>query len=97
MAPSLVPALHRLRQQGRLTMAWGRTNRKPKFYKLTTAGRHQPRLKRAISEARFGLVRAGDTGRERGARGLYGLHHERPSGQRLQLQPRISRSCVALA
>ena len=38
---SLFPALHRLEQKGWLTAEWGRseTNRKAKFYELTSAGR----------------------------------------------------------
>ena len=38
---SLFPALHRLEQQGWLTAEWGRseTNRKAKYYELTSAGR----------------------------------------------------------
>ncbi len=38
---SLFPALHRLDQKGWLTAEWGRseTNRKAKFYELTSAGR----------------------------------------------------------
>ena len=40
-APSLFPALHRLEQKGWLTAEWGRseTNRKAKYYELTSAGR----------------------------------------------------------
>ena len=38
---SLFPALHRLAQKGWLTAEWGRseTNRKAKYYELTSAGR----------------------------------------------------------
>ncbi|MCY4028205.1 MAG: PadR family transcriptional regulator [Acidobacteria bacterium] len=38
---SLFPALHRLEQKGWLTAEWGRseTNRKAKYYELTSAGR----------------------------------------------------------
>ena len=40
---SLFPALHRLEQKGWLTSEWGAsaTNRKAKYYKLTSAGRRQ--------------------------------------------------------
>ena len=40
---SLFPALHRLEQKGWLTSEWGAsaTNRKAKYYRLTTAGRRQ--------------------------------------------------------
>jgi len=40
---SLFPALHRLEQKGWLKAEWGAsaTNRKAKYYKLTSAGRRQ--------------------------------------------------------
>jgi PadR family transcriptional regulator len=40
---SLFPALHRLEQKGWLTSEWGAsaTNRKAKYYRLTSAGRRQ--------------------------------------------------------
>jgi transcriptional regulator len=40
---SLFPALHRLEQKGWLTSEWGASvsNRKAKYYRLTTAGRRQ--------------------------------------------------------
>lgn len=40
---SLFPALHRLEQRGWLKSEWGSstTNRKAKYYQLTTAGRRQ--------------------------------------------------------
>lgn len=40
---SLFPALHRLEQKGWLKSEWGasETNRKAKYYRLTTAGRRQ--------------------------------------------------------
>lgn len=40
---SLFPALHRLEQKGWLASEWGRseTNRKAKYYRLTTSGRRQ--------------------------------------------------------
>jgi PadR family transcriptional regulator, regulatory protein PadR len=42
---SLFPALHRLEQKGWLEAEWGAsaTNRKAKYYKLTSAGRRQLR------------------------------------------------------
>jgi DNA-binding PadR family transcriptional regulator len=40
---SLFPALHRLEQKGWLTSEWGASasNRKAKYYQLTTGGRRQ--------------------------------------------------------
>ena len=40
---SLYPALHRMKQSGRIVSEWGftETNRKARYYKLTAAGRHQ--------------------------------------------------------
>lgn len=40
---SLFPALHRLEERGWLDATWGEsdTNRRAKYYKLTTAGRRQ--------------------------------------------------------
>ncbi len=40
---SLYPALHRMEQQGWISSAWGvtETNRKARFYSLTSAGRRQ--------------------------------------------------------
>jgi DNA-binding PadR family transcriptional regulator len=40
---SLFPALHRLEQRGWLESEWGSSasNRKAKYYRLTTAGRRQ--------------------------------------------------------
>jgi transcriptional regulator len=42
-AGSLFPALHRMEQAGWLTSFWGEseTNRRAKFYSLTTAGKKQ--------------------------------------------------------
>ena len=42
-AGSLFPALHRMQQAGWLKSSWGEseTNRRAKFYVLTTAGRRQ--------------------------------------------------------
>ena len=46
---SLFPALHRLEQKGWLTSEWGASssNRKAKYYRLTTAGRRQLRAETA--------------------------------------------------
>jgi len=40
---SLFPALHRMEEQGWLVSCWGESenNRRAKYYKLTSAGRHQ--------------------------------------------------------
>jgi len=40
---SLYPALHRLRREGWIESEWGITdnNQRDKFYRLTTAGKHQ--------------------------------------------------------
>jgi transcriptional regulator len=46
---SLFPALHRLEQKGWLTSEWGTSasNRKAKYYRLTTAGRRQLKVETA--------------------------------------------------
>ena len=50
---SLFPALHRLEQKGWLTAEWGRseTNRKAKFYELTSAGRRHTEEEPATGSA----------------------------------------------
>ena len=63
---SLFPAPHRLEQKGWLTAEWGRseTNRKAKFYELTSAGRRHteeesPQLEARLGGDRIGVARRG--------------------------------------
>ena len=54
---ALYPALHRLEHRGLVSAEWGLTenNRRAKFYRLTTKGRHQLRA-RATSWDRYALA-----------------------------------------